>query len=289
MIFHCPVLVAEVIHYMRLQPGETYVDCTVGGGGHLLRMVESSPTSRFIGIDMDPDAIGYAQKMLGPYRRQCTLIKGNFINIDLILKELSIQEISGCLFDCGVSYHQVTTPARGFSYDYDGPLLMRMSPDMPTLQERLRSTSQRELAYILRTYGDVRSYRKIADLMYTQRRSLHTTAEIRAIVEQVIPKRYHKKNCRRVFQALRIWVNDELGNLAKGLDAAFEHLGPGGRLVTIAYHSGEDRIVKHFFRERQRRQTASVLTKGVIRPSEDEIKENPRARSARLRACERCA
>jgi 16S rRNA (cytosine1402-N4)-methyltransferase len=164
-----------------------------------------------------------------------------------------------------------------------------MSPNTTALKEKLRSISKHELAFILRSYGDVRGYRRIAELLYAQRMNLRTTADIRTIVEQGTPKRFQKKNCRRVFQALRIWVNDELNNLANGLSAAFECLRVGGRLVAIAYHSGEDRIIKHQFREHHASKRAVLLTKKVIRPSEEEVRVNPRARSARLRVCEKCA
>ncbi|MBN2620122.1 16S rRNA (cytosine(1402)-N(4))-methyltransferase RsmH [candidate division WOR-3 bacterium] len=280
---------AEVIRYMRLQPGNTYCDCTAGGGGHLLQMLQASPESTFIGIDWDPDAIAHAQSVLQAYHDQCTLIQGNFAEIDLILERLKLDELDGILFDCGVSLYQVTTPARGFSYDHDGPLLMRMSPNTMALKERLRSISKHELAFILRSYGDVRGYRRIAELLYARRMSLRTTVDIRTIVEQGTPKRFQKKNCRRVFQALRIWVNDELNNLANGLAAAFERLRVGGRLIAIAYHSGEDRIIKRQFREHHANKRGVLLAKKVIRPSAEEVRVNPRARSARLRVCEKCA
>jgi 16S rRNA (cytosine1402-N4)-methyltransferase len=289
MTYHDPVMVAEVIRFMRLQPDGTYVDCTAGGGGHLLHMIETSPESRFIGLDWDPDALAHARSVLHQYGRTCRLFEGNFIDIGLILNELRIDKVNGFLFDCGVSYHQVTTSSRGFSYDQDGPLLMRMSPDVPTLQEKLRSSSVQKITEVLHTYGDVRRYRKIAELLFIHRKEIQTTGALRAIVEQETPPRYHKKNCRRVFQALRIWVNDELNNLSSGLPAAFKHLQTNGRLVTIAYHSGEDRIIKRFMRERKTSGTATMITKKVVKPAEDEIHANPRARSARLRAIEKCA
>ena len=289
MTYHEPVLVAEVISYMRLQPGNTYVDCTMGGGGHLLKMIKSSPDSRFIGLDWDQDALEHVRSRLEEYGGSCTLYEGNFKDVGLILSDLKIERVHGFLFDCGVSFHQVSTPSRGFSYDHDGPLDMRMSPEVPTLQEKLRSNTIHELTRVLHEYGDVRQYRRIARILYRSRKELQTTGALRALVEQVTPPRYHKKNCRRVFQALRIWVNDELRNLADGLKAAFEHLHLSGRLVTIAYHSGEDRIIKRFMREQKALHKATLLTKKVVKPSQDEIHANPRARSARLRASERCA
>lgn len=288
MIYHNPVLVAEVISYMRLQPGDVYVDCTTGGGGHLLHMMKASPESRFIGIDWDPEAVAHARMSLDAYPGNWSVTEANFIDVGLILKNHNIEFVSGVLFDFGVSYHQVTTPSRGFSYDMDGPLLMRMSPTAPTLKRKMRSSTEYELAQVLRTYGDVRGYRKIAQLLFTQRGHLETTGDIRSIVEQVTPKRFHKKNCRRVFQALRIWVNDELTNLSTGLTEAFTYLKKGGRLVTIAYHSGEDRIVKRFLRACAAQGKATVLTRKVVKPSEGEVEINPQARSARLRAGEKC-
>jgi 16S rRNA (cytosine1402-N4)-methyltransferase len=289
MTYHEPVMVAEVIAYMRLQPGNTYVDCTAGGGGHLLAMIKASPDSRFIGLDWDQDALDHARSLLSGHGGSCTLCEGNFRDVGLILSNLHIERVHGFLFDYGVSLHQVSTPSRGFSYDHDGPLLMRMSSTIPTLREKLRSTTEQELIHVLHEYGDVRQYRRIAKILYIHRKTLQTTGALRAIVEQVTPPRYRKKNCRRVFQALRIWVNDELGNLIIGLEAAFEHLHTGGRLVTIAYHSGEDRIIKRFMREQKMCKKAALLTKKVVKPSQDEIHANPRARSARLRASEKCA
>jgi 16S rRNA (cytosine1402-N4)-methyltransferase len=281
-------MVREVVEYMAVKEDGVYCDCTVGGGGHLCALLKEARRARFIGIDCDPDAIGYAEQVLAPYSDRCSLIEDNFVNIGLILKQLRISGIDGVLFDLGVSYHQLTTPERGFSFERTGDLLMNMSPSSDTLRDKLLRTSRDELLDILKKYGDVRQYRRIGAALYEQRRNVSTTSDIRRIVEQHMKGRYKKKNLHRVFQALRIWVNDELMNLQRGLTEAYHALKSGGRIVVIAYHSGEDRIVKHTFRDWAKHARLTVFTKKVKRPGQQEVENNPRARSARLRAGEKC-
>ena len=282
-------MVREVIEYMAVKEDGVYCDCTVGGGGHLFALLQETQHTRFIGIDCDPDAIRYAQRFISPYRDRCWLVEDNFINIGLILKRHQLSGLDGVLFDLGVSYHQLTTPERGFSFEREGGLLMNMSPTSDTLQERLHRASKEELLEVLKKYGDVRQYRRIGAALYQERRHVSTTADVRYIVEKHMKGRFKKKNLHRVFQALRIWVNDELGNLQRGLTEAYRALNAGGRMVVISYHSGEDRIVKHTFRDWAQRTCMTVFTKKVRRPERQEIEQNPRARSARLRAGEKCA
>lgn len=289
MQYHVPVMVREVIEYMALREDGVYCDCTVGGGGHLCAFLKETRHARFIGIDQDPDAIRYVRRFVAPYTDRCTLIEDNFVNIGLILKQLKISGCDGIFFDLGVSYHQLITPERGFSFDREGDLLMNMSPSSDTLRHKLREASQDELIAMLKQYGDVRGYRRIGTVLFKQRRDITTTSDLRRIVEQHTRGHYKKKNLHRVFQALRIWVNDELGRLRCGLSAAYAALNVGGRLVVISYHSGEDRIVKHTLREWGKGTSMTVLTRKVQRPQQEEVMRNPRARSARLRAGEKCA
>ena len=289
MFFHQPVLPAEVLKNMNLQRDEgLYCDCTVGGAGHLLAMLQATERAKFIGIDWDPDAIGYASEVVKRYGERCRLFEDNFTNLGLILDRLGVKGLSGVLFDLGVSHHQLVTSHRGFSFKKEGGLAMHMSPETPTLMEKMRSATRGEIVAVLKEYGDVRNCRRIGTEIYENRKSLKTTFDLRRLIEKATPKRYLRKNLPKVFQALRIWVNDELGNLKNGLSIAFRHLNISGRIVVISYHSGEDRIVKLFFRDLQKKKEMRILHKKVVKPSDDEIISNPRARSARLRTGEKC-
>jgi 16S rRNA (cytosine1402-N4)-methyltransferase len=287
-VFHQPVLVNEIVRMMVVKDDGVYCDCTVGGAGHLLAMIKHTKNARFVGIDCDPQAILRSQSITAEYRERCILAESDFIYLDLILEKNNIRNVNGVLFDLGVSYHQLTTPSRGFSFDQDGALLMRMSPETTSLRDKLRRVDQAELARVLRAYGDVRNYRKIARLVFEQRDTLVTTRDLRRVIEEAVPKRYLMKNLHKVFQALRIWTNDELAKLRQGLDKAFRVLSIRGRLLVISYHSGEDRIVKRFFRLLKDDGRALLLHKKVIRPGAEEINSNPSARSARLRVIEKC-
>jgi len=290
MSFHYPVLLAEVMQLMRLQQDRGfYCDCTVGGGGHFLAMLRATKRAKFVGIDWDPEAIDYVRKHVKQYERRCFLVEDNYTNLGLILDDLGIDFLNGILFDLGVSYHQLTTPCRGFSFEREGGLLMRMSPKTPSLLEKMRKASRKDIVTILKKYGDVYNSQKIGLAMFEKKKVLNSTLDLRTIVEKFTPKRYWKKNLHRVFQALRIWVNNELNNLEEGIQRAFKRLDVGGRIIAISYHSGEDRIVKNTFRNLQKKDEMVLLHKKIIRPTLDEINRNPRARSAKLRAGEKCA
>lgn len=287
-MFHQPVLVDEVVHWIDLRDEGVYCDCTVGGAGHLVAMLSRTRKARFVGIDCDPEAIAESRQVTKNYRNRCFLFENNFINLDLILDAIKVKSVSGILFDLGVSYHQLTTPERGFSFERSGDLLMRMSPNYPSLREKLLRIREEDLREVLREYGDVRNYWKITKQIYGLREKITTTLDLRRVVEDIVPPRYLKKNLHKVFQALRIWTNNELVNLGEGLSIAFRRLSAHGRMLVISYHSGEDRIVKRFFRALKDEGRARLLNKKVIKPSSDEITKNPRARSARLRVSEKC-
>lgn len=287
--FHEPALLQEVLYYMNIRRDEgTFCDCTLGGGGHVYAMLTATKQARFLGIDCDPDAVFFAKKRLHNFLNRIVLVRDNFVNLGLILREYGVAHLNGILFDLGVSYHQLSTPARGFSFDHNGKLLMNMSPDSPSLMEKMKGTTEKELSSILKGYGDVRNYRRLAREIYKQRRILNTTSALRDIVAKNTPRRFLKKNLHKVFQAMRIWVNNELSNLERSLSIAFENLEVGGRLVVIAYHSGEDRIVKRMFKAYTQQGVMKVLNKKVIRPTPVEIEFNRRARSARMRVGEKC-
>jgi 16S rRNA (cytosine1402-N4)-methyltransferase len=289
MTFHQPVLLDAVVHWINVQTSHgIYCDCTVGGAGHLLALLDKSVGATFIGIDWDPEAIAYARAMIMPHKERCFLFEDSFVNLGLILDRLKIDSVDGVLFDLGVSYHQVTTPERGFSFDRPGKLQMHMSPHTSPLAEKLHRAPREEIIKVLRQYGDVRNARKIGTAIFENKKSLVTTLDLRYLLEKIIPRRYLKKNLHKIFQALRIWTNNELRNLEIGIAVALTRLKQHGRIVVISYHSGEDRIVKNFFREAQKKGEMRILNKKVIRPSKDEVEKNPRARSAKLRAGEKC-
>lgn len=289
MLFHQSVMLAEVIQHMNLRRDRGfYCDCTVGGAGHLLAMLEATQKANFIGIDWDPDAIAYSQEKVKQYNKRCLLFRNNFTNLGLILNRLNIKGLNGVLFDLGVSYHQLTTPHRGFSFEREGGLLMRMSSEGSVLSEKIRCATKREIVTVLKEYGDVRNCHKIGAQIFEDRKSLRTTLDLRKLIEETTPKRFLKKNLRKVFQALRIWVNNEVENLTQGLLTGFAKLNYRGRIIVISYHSGEDRIVKNTFRDLKKKGVMILLHKKVLKPTQDEIRDNPRARSAKFRVGEKC-
>lgn len=290
VIFHQPVLCAEVLNGLNLHDNATvYCDCTVGGGGHLKAMAAATVTARFIGLDWDPEALVYARETLRDHQARITLVEENFSNLGLILDRLGVHYLDGVLFDLGVSYHQLKSPGRGFSYANDGPLSMRMSPGATEVRIALRQAKCNEIVQVLRRYGDVRNARRLGELIYEHRHRLQSTFDLRNLIESSVPARFLTKNLHQIFQALRIWVNNELDNLQAGLAAAVPRLKKGGRIVVISYHSGEDRIVKQFFRNQQMKGQLRRLHKKVLKPDAGEVKRNPASRSAKMRIAERCA
>jgi len=290
MIFHQPVLNQEVAERINLRDnGRIYCDCTLGGGGHMLTLLKATKTARFIGLDWDPEAILHAREYLKGYEDRITLIEDNYINLGLNLDRLGIKKVDGVLFDLGVSYHQLKSPSRGFSYANDGPLTMQMSPRNAGLSTRLTQVDRNELVRVLKAYGDVHDARRIGDIIWENRRRIRTTFDLRGLIEQSVPPRFLNKNLHKVFQALRIWVNDELENLQTGISRAVERIKPGGRIVVISYHSGEDRWVKNFIRASASAGVLERLHKKVIKPTADEVNQNPASRSAKMRVAEKCA
>jgi 16S rRNA (cytosine1402-N4)-methyltransferase len=254
----------------------------------MLAMLQATEKAQFVGLEWDSEALDYARQRVNTYKNRCQMMRGNFKNLSHTLKQLHIEKLEGILFDLGVSYHQLTSAQRGFSYKHDGELLMNMAQENPTLIEKLRDATKPELMSVLKEYGDVRNFKRIGTALFEKRRMLETTSELRSLIENLTPRRYWKKTLPTVFQALRIWVNDELENLKTALIAALQVLNKNGRIVVISYHSGEDRIVKTMFREQVKKGLLRVLHKKIIRPSPEEVMQNPQARSAKLRAGEKC-
>ncbi len=289
--FHVPVLLNQVLRFLLTEANGTIFDCTVGDGGHSLAILEAtSPRGKLVGIDRDPEAISRAGRRLLDFGNRVVLVQQEFARIEEVFSNVGSPRVSGFLFDLGVSWHQIDDPARGFSYQKDGPLDMRMNrEDGRAAWNLVNELEQEELCRILRDYGEERRARPIANLICKRREQggIRTTGELSLLVRKMVPRRRALKVLSRVFQALRIAVNDELSQLRKGLAKAVELLPRGGRVAVIAYHSLEDRIVKQTFQSLETQGVVKTLTKKVVKPSKAEVKENPKARSARLRVAEK--
>ena len=287
---HASVLLTETITLLRPNREDgTLVDATVGLGGHAEVLLEHYPRARLVGIDRDPAAIRRAAERLGRFGSRVTLVRGRHEKLIDILKQSQIDTISGLLADLGVSSMQLDDAARGFSFRYDAPLDMRMGPDSRSAAELVNSLDEEELAGILRDYGEEPQARRIARAIIAAR-PVETTAQLAGVIRSV--KRSRPRDidpATLTFQALRIAVNEELGALEAGLDAAVQLLRPGGRLAVISFHSLEDRIVKWRFRAWADQGGVHTLTRKPITPDNQELQLNPRARSAKLRVVERVA
>ena len=301
---HEPVLVPEIMELLipagaaRPNPGGTYCDATVGLGGHARAILErSTPSGRVIGLDRDPDALAIARTVLEPYGDRVTLVHAPFSRIRSVLADLDAVPVDGVLVDLGVSSPQLDRPERGFSFQRNGPLDMRMDQSAgETAAELLGRITEAELARLLRDYGEERFAGRIARHIVEARGrgELDSTMTLAAIVARAVPAHErHKNPATRTFQALRIAVNQELDELDAFLDQAAACLRPGGRLCVIAFHSLEDRMVKRRFRALAEAGAPGprlrVLTKRIVVASDAERERNPRSRSAKLRAAERVA
>jgi 16S rRNA (cytosine1402-N4)-methyltransferase len=310
---HAPVLLEESLEWLALGPKSIVVDGTVGGGGHAEAILErSAPDGRLIGLDRDREALAAAGRRLASFGGRASLVHSSFRGMHEVLARLDIDYVDGVLLDLGISSHQLDTPGRGFRFGSDTaehtPLDMRMDPDSDvTAAILLRTASTEELEDWLRRYADLRGARRLARALVAAREHapLETASDlVRVIREARIGGGRRHDPATLVFQALRIATNEELDALTEGLAAAIDVLRPGGRLVVIAYHSAEDRIVKHGMREAARscvcppevpicvcdhQPKLRVLTRRPITPSPEELGANPRARSAKLRAAERVA
>ena len=278
---HEPVLLHESLDLLNVQPEGVYVDATFGGGGHTRGIVERG--GQVVAIDQDPDAHERAERLGGVAIR---FVRSNFRDLEAVLDALGVPSVQGILADLGVSSYHFDDPERGFSYQREGPLDMRMGREGPTAAEVVNTLGEEELAELIWRYGEERASRRIARAIVEARRQapITTTTQLAEIVRRAVGFRKVGHPARKTFQALRIYVNDELGALEALLQAAGRVLAPGGRLVVISFHSMEDRIVKHFLKGDPR---FRVLTKRPLVPGPQEAARNPRARSAKLRAGER--
>ncbi|HHV76964.1 MAG TPA: 16S rRNA (cytosine(1402)-N(4))-methyltransferase RsmH [Syntrophothermus lipocalidus] len=305
---HVPVLLEEAVSMLALQPDGVYVDCTVGGGGHLACLVQKlGEKATIIGIDKDAKALEEARKKLADVSSKLILIHGDFRRLQVILKMHGISEIHGIVLDLGVSSFQLDDASRGFSYQEEGPLDMRMNTDQQLSAWHLvNEWSEERLALIIRELGEERYARRIAREIVRERqlRPINTTFELVEVIKRAVPAQAKKDKhpARRTFQALRIAVNEELEALEEVLPQAVEVLASEGRIAVITFHSLEDRIVKTFFKRESlgclcppdqpvctcnHRARLKIVTKRPITPTEAELARNPRSRSAKLRIAEK--
>lgn len=304
---HISVLLNECIDNLNIRPDGIYVDGTMGGGGHSLGIAKRLTTGRLICIDQDPNAHEAAGKRLAEYKDRITFVRDNFGNIKSILDSLGIEKIDGMLLDIGVSSHQLDEAERGFSYQQDAPLDMRMNPDRPfSAYDVVNGYDEDELDRVIFTYGEERWARRIAQFIVKEREAkpIETTGELVDIIKKAVPKGARKDGphpAKRTFQAIRIEVNGELEVLQRAIDDVAARLAVGGRLCIITFHSLEDRIVKEAFRKQEnpcicppqfpvcvcgKKPLGRVITRKPILPSKEELEENPRSRSAKLRVLE---
>lgn len=303
--YHLPVLANECAEYLNLRPGGIYVDATVGGGGHSLKFFELEPKIRLFAFDQDDEALTYAGKVLEKYNP--IFIKSNFRNLRTELALRKISSIDGILFDLGVSSHQLDEAERGFSFDKEAELDMRMDRESELCAKQvINEYDVRELRRIFKEYGEENLAGRIAKAIEQERskQSIESTSDLAKVIEQVAGKgsKESLKTKVRIFQALRIYVNDELNALSLALQDAINILAPGGRIVVLSYHSLEDRIVKNTFRTAEQdclcppniikcicdhKSQLKVLTKKPVLAGDEELEQNIRSRSAKLRAAEK--
>ncbi len=280
--YHTPVLLHEAIEFLNVKPSGLYIDATLGGGGHALEVAKRG--GKVLGIDTDQDAVEYVSKIID---EKIKVTRGNFKDIDIIARENDFTNVDGILFDLGVSSHQLETAGRGFSFQKEGPLDMRMDNTLAVkASDLLNALPQKELFELFKNFGEERHAYALAKNIVSARvvGPITTTRDLVEIVDKTVHSKEDKHKATRAFQALRIAVNDELTALSEALPKAFGLLKSDGRLVVISFHSLEDRIVKEKFKKLEEEGQGEILTKKPIEPSLEEVQGNPRARSAKIRA-----
>lgn len=290
-IEHKPVMCKEALESLNLRPGLTIVDATIGTGAHALSILEKiSPDGRLIGIDRDADSLEVAKNRLKAYEAKVTLVHADFRAMDKVFGELQIRKIDGILFDLGLSSYQLDSRERGFSFRYDAPLDMRMDKAGYILAyDLVNNLTEKEISDILWAFGQERWHNRIARYLIRRRAlvPVTTTGQLKEVVMKAIP--HGASRCARIhpatrtFQALRIAVNRELEALEEALTKAPEFLKKGARICVISFHSLEDRIVKHNFKDNALKGILKIITKKPLEPTRQEVRDNPRARSAKLR------
>ncbi len=291
-VFHQPVMVDEILGYLLAIPRRVIADCTLGDGGHTLKILQETKTTFVVGMDIDEEALEAARARLSSFAGRFVAVKGDYRQLKSVLAGLGVPRIDAALFDLGVSSRQVDVVERGFSYWGQGPLDMRMDQrSKKTAGDVLMTYSQDELERVLWEYGEERFSRRIAREIVRRRegRPLNTAEDLMEVIKKAVPLRARSgiHPGRRTFQALRIEVNDELSQLKASVSMAFQLLNPGGIVAVLSYHSLEDRLVKQAFRSLEENHGGRILAKKPRVPSEAEIQTNPRSRSAKLRVIER--
>jgi 16S rRNA (cytosine1402-N4)-methyltransferase len=299
---HIPVMVEEVMACLRCEPHGTYVDATLGCGGHAAEILKrTGPDGILIGIEWDEDAIAEARDVLAPFGDRVKIFRENFSSLPEVLEESKMESVDGILLDLGLSSLQLENGERGFSFQKEGPLDMRMDNRLEsTAADLIHQLPQKEIEEILFQWGEERWAKRIAQSVVRERDRgpIQTTQDLRRLVHRAVPRRFHFRGidpATRTFQALRIKVNEELDNLKAILDTGWRFLKSGGKMCVISFHSLEDRLVKVAFRNLEKKEgkgpaeggTMRILTKKPVTPSEEEQGRNPRSRSAKLRCAER--
>jgi 16S rRNA (cytosine1402-N4)-methyltransferase len=304
---HEPVMLREVLAGLAVRPGGRYVDCTLDGGGHAEAIMDAaSPGGELLGIDEDIEVMDLARERLARFGDAVAYVQGNFRDVDRLCRERGFAPVNGILFDLGLSSHQLASASRGFSFRVDAPLDMRFGPGVEmTASDWVNDSEEEDLADLIWRFGEERQSRRIARAI-VQGRPMRTTTDLAKAVEQAVGRRPGSQihPATKTFQALRIAVNQELASLAEALPWAHGLLGFGSRLVVISYHSLEDRIVKQYIQRESRdcicppeqpvctcehKATLRPISRGAVQPSQEEIANNPRSRSAKLRVAERLA
>ena len=288
---HVPVLLDEVLEYLQPKAGQNFIDCTIGGGGHSFKILSyTEPDGKILGIDLSPKAIEKIdnQRRALNLRERIILANDNFANLQEITERNSFSPVNGILLDLGLSSDLIESSGRGFSFMRDEILDMRFSPELNNLtaQEIINQYSEKTLREIFWRYGEERYSARIAQEIVRARKKskIQTSAQLSELIKDTLGFRFHIKILARIFQSLRIVVNQELENLQQALISSIDILSPSGRIVVLSYHTLEDRIVKRFFKGED---SFKILTKKPITPSSEEIKKNPRSRSAKLRVAEK--
>ncbi len=290
-VLHTPVLLDEVLNWLRIRPEGTYLDATLGTGGHAIEIAKQLTTGRLVGMDRDPQAIEVARERLKPYEGKVILVHAEFSKIGDVAKELALPPLDGVLADLGISSLELDSKERGFSFRWAAPLDMRMNPDSPlTAEEIVNFWPEKELAYLLYKNAEERDSRRIARAI-VRARPIRDTEHLATVVAGGRKARGRQRlhPATKTFLALRTAVNREEEELGQFLSRTPATLSFGGRWIVLSYQSLEDRMVKHAFQKLARERSVAVLTKKVIQPGDEEIRNNPRARSAKMRVAEKLA
>ena len=294
--YHIPVMLEEVINYLELKPGMTIVDATMGTGGHSKEIVQRiMPGGRLIGIDRDKESLEICRQRLEEYVGACEFVHANFVDLDSVLNNLGVKKIDGIVFDLGISSFQLSDAQRGFSFQNEGPLDMRLDRESYiSAYDLVNNLNEEEISELLWAFGEERWHNRIAHLLVQERerQPISTTEQLASIVSRSIPYRYRYKYYRihpatRTFQAVRIAVNRELEILEGTLNKAVEFLKENARICVISFHSLEDRQVKHTFRKAAADDLVKIITNKPLTPGMDELQANPSSRSSKLRVAER--